>query len=361
MTSMSGTSASRSAVVGGSDSVFAFNGVSYNTSSSGILPAVEDYAGTTLPPGDIGLWYYGGKVASAVKDYPSRSGLTRNYTVTQQGLSANINCSDLSDLDPNEFSLYYNYSISLALGSNITTWKWTAYCPLNNTGVGYWSTEDLWESDNIDIYGLLGIVVCPTPVFVTVTTTSFDIFLWGIGQYNFLNATVCNVTPHVASFDVTYNQGMISVDQHRNIQPLQYNVTAFVSDVVHRLTNSSQTMDNNPLGQLLRLSRLNTTSSVNEILENYFRGVVEFSATYLRSAYSAEGASTNSTMQDLYSNTEAFIPLNGTMHILTYGWYSGRPTYIYILFIFTVIWAVTVSAAVYSLIQERTHPCTGPT
>ncbi|KAG1805448.1 uncharacterized protein BJ212DRAFT_1391877, partial [Suillus subaureus] len=63
-------------------------------------------------------------------------------------------------------------------------------------------------------------------------------------------------------------------------------------------------------------------------------------------------------MQDLYSNPEAFIPLNGTMFIATYGWYSGRITYIYIICVFTVIWVVTVLAAVYSLIHEYTHPRT---
>ncbi|KAG1883592.1 hypothetical protein F4604DRAFT_1677355 [Suillus subluteus] len=354
MSSMSGTSASRSAVAGGSDSVFAFNGVLYNISSSGILPAVEDYAGTSLHPGGIGLEYYGGKVAvnTSVVEDRGHFGLTRNYTVTQRGLSAIITCSDLSDLDPNEFSLNFTSTNS----SNTTWWQGTASCPLG-TGSGYWSTE---ENDSI---GFLGIIVCPTPVFVNGNVTSFDILLQGMGQYNFLDATVCKVAPYATSFDVTYSQAMISVDQHplRPIQPLQYNVTAFISFVVSGLTSSSQTTYSNPLGQLLRLSRLNTTSSVNETLANYFRGIIEFSATYLRCAYSAEGASTNSTMQDLYSNAEAFIPLNGTMHILTYGWDRKRPTYIYILCVFVVIWTVTVSAAVYSLIQERTHPRTGPT
>ncbi|KAG1857803.1 hypothetical protein F4604DRAFT_2039256 [Suillus subluteus] len=137
MASMSGTSATRLAVAGGNESVFAFNGVSYNTSSGGILPAVEDYAGTTLRPGGIGLEYYGGKVAvntSAVKGYRGRSGLARNYTVTQQGLSANITCSDL---DPTKFSL----SIENTTWSDITIWRWTAYCPLG-MGVGYWSTQN---------------------------------------------------------------------------------------------------------------------------------------------------------------------------------------------------------------------------
>ncbi|KAG1816002.1 uncharacterized protein BJ212DRAFT_1481065 [Suillus subaureus] len=354
MASMSGTSATRSAVAGGSDSVFAFNGVSYNISSGGVLPAVEDYAGTKLPPGDIGLAYYGGKVAvytSLVKDR-GRSGLARNYTVTQQGLSAIVTCSDLSDLDPNKFSLNFTSTNS----STTAWWQGTASCPLG-TGVGNWSTA---VDEGI---GFLGIVVCPTPVFVNGRATSFDILLQGMGSYNLLDATVCNVAPYVASFDVTYNQTMISVDQHqtRNIQPLQSNVTALISAVVNMLSISSQATSTNPLALLLLLSSLDPTSLVNETLQNYFRGVVEFSGTYLRSAYSAEGANVSSTMQDLYSDKNAFKSLNGTMFITTYGWYRGHLTYIYILVVFTVIWAVTVSAAAYSLIQECTHPHTGPT
>ncbi|KAG1811477.1 uncharacterized protein BJ212DRAFT_1301988 [Suillus subaureus] len=337
MAPMSGTSATHSAVVGGSDSIFAFNGVSYNISSSGILPAVEDYAGTKLPPGSIGLAYYGGKVAvytSLVKDR-GRSGLTRNYTVTQQGLSAIITCSDLSDLDPNEFSLNFTSTNS----STTAWWRGTASCPLG-TGAGNWSTM---VDGGI---GFLGIVVCPNPVSANSRAASF----------------VCNVVPYVASFDVTYNQTMISVDQHqpRDIQPLQSNVTTIISAVVNTLSGSSQATSTNPLALLLLLSSLDPTNLMNETLQNYFRGVVEFSATYLRSAYSAEGANVSSTMQNLYSDKNAFKSLNGTMFITTYGLSSRRLTYIYILVVFTVIWVVTVSAAVYGLIQECIHPHIGP-
>ncbi|KAG2039838.1 hypothetical protein BDR03DRAFT_950512 [Suillus americanus] len=365
MASMSGTSATRLAVAGGSGSVFSFNGVSYSTTSGGILPAVEDYAGTTSPPVDIGLEYYGGRVAvNTSLKYQGHSGLARNYTMTQQGFSAIVTCSDLSDLDPNQFRMSFNNLTSLVLGSNITNWQWSANCPLGS-GSGYWSTKAFWEYDSESAYeGLLGIVVCPGGVaYVDATATSFDIFLGGMGQYSFLNTTVCNVAPYVASFNVTYNQSMISVDQlqHGPIQLLNNSaaVTAFISTVVYQLSISSQTTYNNPLGGLLRLRDSN--SSVNDILENYFRGVVEFSATYLRSAYFAEGASASSTMQDLYSNKSAFIPLNGTMFIATYGWDRGRLTYLYILCIFTAIWLVTVSAAVYSLFQECIRPRSCPT
>ncbi|KAG1876718.1 hypothetical protein DFJ58DRAFT_740913 [Suillus subalutaceus] len=361
MALMSGTSATRLAAVGGNESVFAFNGVSYNTSSGGILPAVEDYAGTTSFPTAIGLQYFGGKVAvnSSLAKARGRSGLARNYTVTQQGLSANINCSYLSDLDKNEFSTSLDTSSTLVPGMYVRTWNLTASSPLG-AGDGYWMTTDFWTYNN-SYDGLLSIITCPDANLTNpAKITSFDIFVEPYGEYSFFSTTVCHVAPYVALFNVTYNQLIISVDQQPRspIQLLQDNsatVTTFISYVIYRLSSSSQTIYDNALGELLRLRDPNM--SVNDVLENYFRGVVEFFCH----TYSAGNASTNSTMQSLYTNPEAFKPLNGTMYITTYGWYSGRPTYIYILCVFTVIWAATVLAAVYSLIQERTHPRTNPT
>jgi hypothetical protein len=54
-----------------------------------------------------------------------------------------------------------------------------------------------------------------------ILVTTSDIFLQGEWGYSSLGKTVCNVSPYVASFDVTYINGNISIDQPRYIQPLQ--------------------------------------------------------------------------------------------------------------------------------------------
>jgi hypothetical protein len=103
-----------------------------------------------------------------------------------------------------------------------------------------------------------------------------DIFLQGERAYSSLGQTVCKVSPYVASFDVTYINGNISIDQPRYIQPLQntsINVATFISSVVWELSYASQTAWNNPLGQLLQLNALNPTRSVYEVLvSNFFYG-----------------------------------------------------------------------------------------
>ena len=99
-----------------------------------------------------------------------------------------------------------------------------------------------------------------------ILAATLDILLQGIGTYYFLNQTVCNIAPYVASFDVTYNNGYVSASQPRNIQPLQNNnsnVATFLSVVMYELALSSQTLYNNPLGEVLRVSG---TSSLDGIL-----------------------------------------------------------------------------------------------
>lgn len=106
-----------------------------------------------------------------------------------------------------------------------------------------------------------------------ILVSTLDIFLQGEWGYSSLGKTVCKVSPYVASFDVTYNNGNISIDQPRYIQPLQntsINVTTFISSVVWELSFSSQTTWNNPLGQLLQLNAINPTRSVYEVLVSTF-------------------------------------------------------------------------------------------
>ena len=54
-------------------------------------------------------------------------------------------------------------------------------------------------------------------------------------------------------------------------------------------------------------------------------------------------------MPGLYSDESAFTSLNGTMFVTTFGWSSGHPTYTFVVGVLTVIWALTIAAAVYSL------------
>ncbi|KAG1817217.1 uncharacterized protein BJ212DRAFT_1351593 [Suillus subaureus] len=94
-------------------SMFSFNGVSYNQSTGGVLPAIEEYSGSSNPPGpDVGLAFSGGRVpVNTSFDWghlgrdAGTQGVAKNYTVTQQGVSANVTCQPM-DRSQNAFSVY---------------------------------------------------------------------------------------------------------------------------------------------------------------------------------------------------------------------------------------------------------------
>lgn len=95
----------------------------------GIVPAVKEYAGTSLTTNDVGLKYYGGKVTvntAPVLDH-EHTGLARTYDVTQQGLSAHIACSALDPNDP-QYSISVVHSTLDSYG--IMFWNMSTKCPL---------------------------------------------------------------------------------------------------------------------------------------------------------------------------------------------------------------------------------------
>jgi hypothetical protein len=82
----------------GIPSIVNLNGGSYNTSTGGILPVILNTAeihGYNTTGGLYGNDWQGGFIPSrtGVKGrYPQPSGFSSNYTVTQQGFTANISC-----------------------------------------------------------------------------------------------------------------------------------------------------------------------------------------------------------------------------------------------------------------------------
>ncbi|KAG2065372.1 hypothetical protein BDR04DRAFT_170540 [Suillus decipiens] len=93
---------------------------------------------------------------------------------------------------------------------------------------------------------------------------------------------------------------------------------------------------------------LGNQTQVYRELEDYWRGVVEFSATFLRSGFMAEGSFPNDTIPpDLLSL------VNGTMYILTIGWTQRSTTYLLAIFPITIITLPTFACTLYSYLQAR--------
>ncbi|KAG1817207.1 uncharacterized protein BJ212DRAFT_1480436 [Suillus subaureus] len=316
------------------NSMFSFNGVSYNQSTGGVLPAIEEYSGSSKPPGSaIGLAFSGGRVP--------------NYTVTQQGLTANVSCQPI-DHSQNSFSIY---PIS-TVGPNITFYEWQAVanCSGNTNGQYYFTVGNVSGQVGTTINGFLPTVVCPSPGSMTSDQYKFDVFMNGQNDYSFLPTTVCEVVPYLTTVDVTYNGGIISVDRI-NVSTSSPGLPLFqyISTVMAYQATTNQGMTTNPIGNFLAAYGADNVSVMHSELEDYWRGITEFASTQLRSGYSASGVPSNMTRST-----------SGTMYITTYGWQSQAYTYIFLLFMITVIWIITVSAAWYSLIQRKRRKASDP-
>ncbi|KAG1837652.1 hypothetical protein DFJ58DRAFT_846391 [Suillus subalutaceus] len=334
-------------------SIFSFNGVSYNQSTGGVLPAIEEYSGSSNPPGsDVGLAFTGGQVpVNTTFDWgrlgrdAGTQGIAKNYTVTQQGVTANVSCQPI-DRSQNTFIVQPNVTQG-PLDFTFFTWEAGVNCsgtPGLNTQLYFTAGNASGQMDNVT-QGFLPTVVCPNPQNSTFNPYKFDVFMAGLYKYDFLPTTVCEVVPYLTTVNVTYNGGIISVDRiDTSTSSPNFPLSQYIATVMAYQSGANQGMTTNTIGDFLTAYGTSNVSTMYSELEDYWRGVTEFASTQLRSGYSASGVPSNMTTLT-----------NGMMYITTYGWRSQAHTYILLLVVITMIWGATLIAAGYSLIQEKIH------
>ncbi|KAG2110505.1 uncharacterized protein F5147DRAFT_126459 [Suillus discolor] len=336
-------------------SMFSFNGVSYNQSTGGILPAIQEYSGSSAPPGsNVGLEFTGGQVpVNTSFDWghlgrdAGTQGISTNYSITQQGLTANVTCQPI-DRSQNTFSVT-PYPVPGPTGSNMTfiTWETVANCSGNLNSITSFTVGNANGQPDNATEGLLPTVVCPSPQNTTAFNPyKFDIFMSGLYKYSFLPTIVCEVVPYLTTVNVTYNGGIISVDRiseySGSTSSSNFPLSQFIATVMNYQATSNQAVVKNTVGDFLTAYGTSNVSVMYSELEDYWRGIAEFSSTQLRSGYSASGVPS-----DMARST------SGMMYIETYGWRSRSRTFILLLVVITLIWLATVLAAGYSLVQEK--------
>jgi len=128
-------------------------------------------------------------------------------------------------------------------------------------------------------------------------------------------------------------------------------LTQFLAAIVDYQSRTTQSLTTNTIGDALYsiyVSSSGNDSSIPEGVDNilllemeqYWRGVIEFSGTFLRSAFSAYPRSVP---------TEAQIPLSGYETITTMGWYRGSAAWGYTIIPITVVAFMTYAAVAYTL------------
>jgi hypothetical protein len=332
-------------------SMFSFNGVSYNQSTGGVLPAIEEYSGSSKPPGsNVGLAFSGGRVPvntsfdwRHLKRDAGTEGIGKNYTVTQQGVTANVSCQPI-DRSQNFFAVYP--TVSQGPINTFITWEVVANCSGGSNSLPFFTAGNMSGQMDSASAGFLPIVVCPSPALTTFNPYKFDIVMAGMYKYSFLPTTVCEVVPYLTTVNVTYNGGIISVERIDASSSVTSSpnlpLSQYIAIVLTYQAGSNQGMVANTIGDFLTAYGTSNVSVMYSELEDYWRGIAEFASTQLRSGYSALGVPSNMTRST-----------SGTMYITTYGWRSKAYTYILLLVVMTLIWGTTVLAAGYSLIEEK--------
>ncbi|KAG1744814.1 hypothetical protein EDB19DRAFT_2037838 [Suillus lakei] len=357
---------------------FNFNGAKYNVSTQGIVPTIETYSGSNGIPGpnSTRLGFSGGNVTVNIGPIPGEhtsvsipQGFSRNYSMWQQGLTASVSCWPIGSSqtqyvwDTNNSSVIY--SNAAASNNSITglrLWNITADCGTNtSTTQEYVTMVDASGNASLSGSGFLPTIVCPGPLNMNQTYTSFTILSQGFYKYRFLNASVCEVTPLLTTVRANYSNGLISseVKSSTPFQPENVHLLSFVAGVAKFQSINSQGLMSSVIGDTLYSiysstsntsidDNLGNQTQVYEELEEYWRGVVEFSATFLRSGFMVVGSFPDNTIPDDLSS-----PVNGTMYISTIGWTRRSATYLLAILPITIITILTFVCALYSILHRK--------
>ncbi|KAG2065132.1 hypothetical protein BDR04DRAFT_188330 [Suillus decipiens] len=286
LTLLSGTAAVD--IQGGmqTSSMFSFNGVSYNQSTGGILPAIQEYSGSSNPPGAaVGLAFFGGRVpVNTSFDWGHRNagtqGIAKNYTVTQQGVTARVTCQPMNR-SQNSFTAISN--VTPGPQTTLITWEAMANCSGNLNSQTYFTVGNMSGQMNNATEGFLPVVVCPSPTSTTFNPNKFYIFMAGSYKYSFLPTTVCEVVPYLTTVNVTYNGGIISVDRIGTSSSLTSSpdlpLSQYIATVMAYQAAANQAMTSNPIGDFLTAYGTNNVSVMYDELEDYWRGIMEFAST----------------------------------------------------------------------------------
>ncbi|KAG8213419.1 hypothetical protein J3R82DRAFT_11921 [Butyriboletus roseoflavus] len=345
----------------GTPGIYDFNGVKYNVSTGGVLPAAPSYGGATnnVSLNNTGLAFAGGLVPTHLDvSYPNGQvlqGLGQNYTLLQQGLTANVTCHQTNTT--NFSSPFYPIPVPLADGiTDYWLWAWniTGTCGQGQPTQQQYVTKSNSSTAPQDSSGFISSLVCPYPLqqsgpswqhFTVVTNASW--------KYSFLPLTVCEIDPLVTTSLVTYSGGIINttVINSQALGSANTNLTRFLAAIVDYQSRTTQGLTTNSIGDALysiyvSASSNNSTNAedvtilVLTELERYWRGVIEFSGTFLRSAFS------------VYPRTipaDAQIAVSGYETIQTMGWYRRSETYGYTIIPITIVALMMYAAVGYTL------------
>ncbi|KAJ7114217.1 hypothetical protein C8R46DRAFT_1239914 [Mycena filopes] len=319
----------------GQPSAFAGLGQVFNVSTAGLLP-------TFLHSVDASAWFGGKASIPTTTHNASRfhgNGFSSNYTMIQQGFTANVSCRSANLTSTTTPSLVYQ-------GDQVKDWKYddankligqvtfswirsSCFAPPQHSSD--WAEADWAYAVTVNFASSLMMIPCKTPA-------GYDLIVFGTGNYGWINKTVCSMSPKITTLHVDYTSEVNATIRANTVAIPDPDGAAglAVSEMVRNIARLGQGLYSNMMGDhLVTLKgegRFNTTQMLKVLV---FRACVSLNTTF------PEGIPLNMS-----------IPTNGTLYTETMGWAYASETTRWVLIPGTLIAFSTVLVVVMALYRH---------
>ncbi|KAJ7866159.1 hypothetical protein B0H13DRAFT_2670784 [Mycena leptocephala] len=308
----SGYAAARATL--GKPSTFTLMNQVFNVSTGGILPA---YLSTI----DYGAWFTNGSFIPPTTHNVSRlppRGFSTNYSMVQQGFTADVSCSFRNLTGHTTPSLRYETT---------HVKDWTKKLGIRrNIGIMTYSEIDTDCPDSRSKYAMnwTGAFTMAERHYIMMiacqpdTADNYTVILSSHGDYKWLPTTVCQIAPKITTVQVDYSSGInITVDSSSGWikDPDGLTGLSAIQNLVS-MVYQAQGILNNVVGDHLTTIKAESKWNNDNILkplEAYLQGVVEYTGSVFRGCLAAN-ASLHRTLEDIS------IPTKGTFRTETMGW-----------------------------------------
>ncbi|KAF8142080.1 hypothetical protein EV363DRAFT_1150848 [Boletus edulis] len=306
-------------------------------------------------------------------------GLSRTYTLVQQGYTANVSCTmshspTITLNNTASMKRTFETPSERRLDYNIQTWSWSTNCSAN---AEYWEVDIVASnhrhSSKFIATGLLATSVCFYQDFSGPSNQSFLVLMHPMGNLNYTDYfavakrnlhTICQVTPMMTTVEMQYNEsgtGNVSkIHAQAQLSKDARHLVLFPALEIWKAYFLAQGPYSNSMADdIISIDHHNITF----VLEHYLRGIIEYlgsvslSNAVLLTTHHQQRERAVATYTLTHTDTghplpeDMTIPFNGTMHVHTVGWRFHPRTHSISLAAITLVTGVTAASGMFALMQ----------
>ncbi|KAH9815870.1 hypothetical protein DFH28DRAFT_1082127 [Melampsora americana] len=287
----------------GSSSLLKFRGAFFNASTAGVLPilkkdvnGMEDESSTQRDVKGILSNEIPSRFSISGQTWKLGNRFSSNHTMFQQGFTANVRCNVRNVSEPNRPSLlssarpitFADGNVSASLGYTLFQLTFDAKCP-DGQVLAVDSLVTAIGTRFLD-GGIAQVTLCSDQDLFGNKTPGHH-FTGSGGGYGFLDSTVCEIDTRITNIQVHY-EGTINPGEVNNTQSITSEnalISRAIVSLISVMISKSQTIYTTGFGDVIKAIYNTNTTLINQILELYFKGQVEFLASYFRAAISVQG------------------------------------------------------------------------